>query len=56
MASLIRDAVDRRFLEEDVELDEGWRRFFSALGRFHGGGGNVAEDHDRYLDEIYGDH
>lgn len=52
MAALIREAVDRTFGEED-ELEARWRRALSAVGRFRGGGGNVAEDHDRYLEEAY---
>jgi Arc/MetJ-type ribon-helix-helix transcriptional regulator len=56
MAALIREAVDRVVPDEDTPThDERWDRAMRVVGAFHSGGGNVAKDHDRYLDEIYGE-
>ena len=55
MAHLIREAVDRTYggalVPTRAEL---WQRAMSAVGCGHGDGSNVSEDHDEYLDEIYG--
>jgi hypothetical protein len=55
MAHLIREAVDRVYGSAIAPptRDELWERAMSAVGCAHGDGANVAEDHDRYLDEIY---
>ena len=54
MAHLIREAVDRThgsvLAPTRAEL---WARALSAVGCGHGDGGNVSENHDDYLDEIY---
>lgn len=57
MAHLIRDAVDRTYGTADTEsMDAKWERAMRVVGIGHGGiGNNVAQDHDKYLDEIYGD-
>ncbi|MEX2546998.1 MAG: CopG family transcriptional regulator [Chloroflexota bacterium] len=56
MAALIRDAVDRVLPDEDSPtMEERWARAFAAIGTARGGGGNVSEDHDRYLSDAYQD-
>ena len=55
MSHLIRDAVDRVYGSETEEsMERKWDRALRAVGAFRGDGSNVAEEHDRYLDEIYG--
>ncbi len=55
MAHLIREAIDTVYgVSEENSLDARWDRAVRAVGAGSGGGGNVAEDHDRYLDEVYG--
>jgi hypothetical protein len=54
MAALIRDAVDRSYpADADDSMDARWERALASLGGFHGGGSNVGEEHDRYLEEAY---
>ena len=53
VAAVVRSAIDR--LEDENERKRKWARAMAVVGKYHGGGGNVAEEHDRYLDEIYGD-
>lgn len=51
VASLIREAIDAW-----IGVDERKARIERALaaaGGFHSGLGDVAENHDRYLDEAY---
>lgn len=56
MAHLIREAVDRTYGTATVDsLDARWERATSVIGIGHGDGSNVAEEHDKYLAEIYGD-
>lgn len=55
MAAVIRDAVDRVAEEDETGRRAHWVRALSALGRYHGSGENVSEEHDRYLDEAYRD-
>ncbi len=52
IAAVVRDAIDRELSGDDAQA-AAWARARAAVGRFHGGGGNVAEEHDRYLDEAY---
>ena len=55
MAHLIREAVDAAYGPEAPDSREAlWARAWSAVGCGHSGLGDVARDHDRYLDEIYG--
>lgn len=55
VAALTREAVDRFFVEEGGYTPaERAERALQAFGRFRGDGGNVSEEHDRYLAEIYG--
>ena len=54
MAALIRDAVDRIVIDgEDPEAR--WARAVKVIGSAQGQGGNVSEDHDRYLAEAFAD-
>jgi hypothetical protein len=56
MAHLVREAVDQAYgnvLTPPTRADL-WHRAMEAMGSGHGDGANVAEDHDRYLDEAYG--
>jgi len=55
MAALIREAVDRVVPNADTpSRSELWARALSVAGGFATDGSNVSRDHDRYLDEIYG--
>lgn len=49
MAELVREGVDE--VLHDVEGQRRWERLMSTAGIGRGGGGNVAEEHDRYLAE-----
>ncbi|TET33433.1 MAG: CopG family transcriptional regulator [Anaerolineales bacterium] len=56
MAELIRQAVDS-FLDSSpvISRDERKRRAIAAVGQFHSGLGDLAADHDRYLEGAYAD-
>ena len=56
MAHLIRDAVDQAYgtALAPPSRDELWERAWSAVGCAASGLGDVARNHDDYLDEIYG--
>lgn len=58
IAEYVRRAVDDT-LAKDVRpptREELLRRSLAVVGKYRDpSGGNVAEDHDRYLDEAYGD-
>ncbi len=56
VADLIRQAVDR-LLETSVAVseEERRRRAIAAAGRFRSGLGDLAEKHDEYLAEAYGE-
>lgn len=53
ISALVREAVDRL---PSSELDEQWERAWSVVGKYASGVGDIAVNHDKYLDEIYGDH
>lgn len=54
MAALIREAVEQYVPDEETPTrDELWDRAMAAVGAFGSDGSNVAEEHDRYLTEIY---
>ena len=56
IAALTREAVATFIAErEGRSLEERRQLLLDALGSFEGDGSNVAVEHDRYLDEIYGD-
>ena len=55
MAHLIRDAVDQAYGSALVPTRaQIWERALAAIGCGHGDGANVSENHDDYLDEIFG--
>lgn len=49
VAAVVREAVDRISRDDDAA----WRRALAVVGKYRSSGGNVAEEHDRYLAEIY---
>ena len=51
MAELIRRSVE--YTIKAREEDEKWRKASLAIGQFHSGLTDVAESHDKYLDEEY---
>ena len=54
MAALIRAAVERTYpIDEDDSAEARWDRAMASVGGFHGGGANIGEQHDRYLEEAY---
>ena len=56
MARLIREAIDRVYgAASEDSLDARWERAFRFINeaRFHSGVDDIAEQHDKYLDEIY---
>ena len=55
MAAVIREAVDTVIVDQAaVDRRELIDRALSVIGKYSGDGSNVSEDHDAYLDEIYG--
>lgn len=56
MAALVREAVADKIGNDDDERDRIKRRALSVVGIGHGGADErIGEEHDRYLDEAYGD-
>ena len=54
MAHLIRDAVDRAYgPQAEQSMESKWKRARRAIGVAASGTGNVAVDHDDYLEQIY---
>lgn len=56
MAELIRQSIDQ-FLQATYELsrEEQVLRLKEAAGMYSTGEADVAQDHDQYLDDVYGD-
>lgn len=56
MAAIIRRWIDRGLAERHPARTELWERALAEIGRFEdpSGATDVAANHDRYLDEIYG--
>lgn len=56
MAALIRQSVDR-FLETTGEpsREEKYQKLLSLAGKYTSDVSDLAENHDAYLDEVYGD-
>jgi hypothetical protein len=52
MAALIRDAVDRAY-PPPARGDERWDRALAAVGGFHSGNSDGAEQHDRELGDAF---
>jgi hypothetical protein len=56
IAALAREAVDRLLIENgDATSSESRAQILEMMGRFHSDRTDVAENHDRYLEEIYAD-
>lgn len=56
MAAIVREAVDDKLHDREARREDVKRQALSVIGTGHGGRGkDVSEDHDRYLDEAYGD-
>lgn len=54
LSQLVREGVDS--VLSRAEQDDRWRNLSSIVGKYgKGGTERVGEQHDRYLDEIYGD-
>lgn len=54
MAQLVREAVEQILAR--YQTRDRWDDLFSVVGKHvDENGGNVGRDHDRYLDEAYGD-
>lgn len=54
MAELIRASVDRSLRDRGyVGREERKRRARAAVGRFRSGLGDLAAEHDRYLDDAF---
>lgn len=56
MAAIIRRWIDRGLAERQPDRSERWKRALAEIGRFEdpSGATDVAANHDRYLDGIYG--
>jgi predicted DNA-binding protein len=55
MAALIREAIDRVHpADSDDSLDARWARALAAVGGGHSGRSDIAETHDRYLEDAFG--
>ncbi len=56
MAGLIREAVDEYLREEHgLSYEEKKRRAIRAIGSFKSGKRDISINHDKYLEEIYGE-
>lgn len=56
VAAIAREAVERLLIENgDSTSAEGRAKALEIMGKFRSGRSDVAENHDHYLDEIYGD-
>lgn len=55
MAAFVRDAVDDKLREDAADRERITRRALSVVGKYRGTGEPVGRDHDRYLDEAFGD-
>lgn len=53
IAALVREGVDQ--VLGDRERERAWERAMSVAGKYRSGTGDLATEHDRHLDEIYGD-
>jgi hypothetical protein len=54
IAAVVREAVDKELASDPQDREVLWERALQAVGRFRGDGAPVAENHDEYLDEIFG--
>jgi hypothetical protein len=55
MAQLVREGVEAILLEDGAR--DPWDDLFAIVGKYGGGGApeDVGREHDRHLDEAYGD-
>ena len=53
MAELLRQAVETLLRSSPPPDDYCWARASAAIGLFNSGLGDLAEEHDRYLDEAF---
>lgn len=51
LAELVREGVEHILAES--EHDQKWRRASALVGRYSDEAGDVAANHDRYLDDAY---
>ncbi len=54
MAALIREAVERAYPPTGTE-DARWEIALSAVGGFHSGRTDISTEHDRELDDAFGE-
>ena len=54
MAALIRDAVEQVIEAQETQRGS-WARALAVVGKYSSGLTDVAEEHDRYLEEAYRD-
>lgn len=54
MAEILRRGADEMIRTNAPTRDEIWDRAMAAVGCVRGDGAPVAENHDDYLDDIYG--
>jgi hypothetical protein len=50
VAALVREAVDAWIAKDETQV--GVERALAAIGGFHSGLGDLAENHDLYLDDL----
>lgn len=53
MSDLVRESVSEYLARHSVDSEETARRALALAGRFRSGCDDLAEDHDRYLDEVF---
>lgn len=55
VAALLREGADRVLAEDSDDREESWRRFWKGMESAGSSGlGDVAREHDRYLDDAFG--
>jgi hypothetical protein len=55
VAELVQRAINNLLQSETASLEERCQRAIAAVGRFHSGINDLAERHDEYLAEVYGE-
>jgi len=53
IAALIRRGVDQLLLTRKPDRKAMFRQAFSVVGKYRTGKGDIAVEHDRYLEEAY---
>jgi hypothetical protein len=54
MAALIRRALDQFLLNRKPDRMTLYRQAEAVVGRYEAGMGNISREHDRYLEEAFG--